>query len=323
MNAFRLCMSRQLMYCLCAVLVPLATVIGIPQENLLAAEPTLTIPAPLLNQCNPCRISSDAFDLSYAIFETDSSNFELKLNDEEFNLQVDPEILGRDVLPFFKMEFETISPEPLYGFFGLLSSNNREGKEYYHYFYRMDDKFSYLGELPLLIYEEALNSYVACERSDCTEDERNYYSLVGGSQLAPATSPEEREAWDAYAPYTGNWRTERTEIGHLLVQEEIGIEYPMEALNYSGRIYVLEERNYQNCDLIIYMGGAAGTQAVTEAKYAAVFDLKREQVRGIYPFGYRDITYNRIVIQPEWSLENGVITIDDRNTNVHTIINCD
>ena len=192
MNAYRPCISRQSKYCLGAVLVILTTVIDITQKYLFAAQPTLTIPALLLDQCNPCRISPDSFDLSYETVETESSNLKLKLNDEDFNLQVDTEILGRDVLPFFKMEFETISPEPHYGFFGLLSSNNREGKEYYHYFYHMDDKFSYLGELPLLTYEKALNSYVACERSDCTENERNYYSLVvvGGAQLAPATSQE-------------------------------------------------------------------------------------------------------------------------------------
>ena len=323
MNAFRLTTSREVNFRLGAALVALATIVGISQKKSVAAEPTLPIPAPLLDQCNPCRISADSYDLSYEIVETESSKFTIVLNNEEFNLEVDSEILGRDVLPFFKMEFETVSPERQYGFFGLLSSSNGEGAESYHYFYRMNDDFSYLGELPLLTYEEEHNSCVACERLDCMEDERNYYSLVGGTLLAPATRPEEREAWNDYAPYACNWRTERTATGHLLIHEGIGIEYPMEMLNYSGRIEILEEITYQNFDLIIYMGGAAGTNAIREAKYAAIFDRKSKQVRGIYPFGYRDITYNRIVIQPVWSIAAGVIVIDDVNTNVHAIVQVD
>lgn len=89
----------------------------------------------------------------------------------------------------------------------------------------------------------------------------------------------------------------------------------------TGKSKVVETKSVgENYELIIYYSGSAGTFQLVEVYYAVIFDKKKQQFIGDYPWKYKAQDGGKKVASPKWDISKKSITITDPQSDLKKTI---
>ncbi|MFG1499294.1 hypothetical protein ABMA70_03730 [Halobacteriovorax sp. XZX-3] len=89
----------------------------------------------------------------------------------------------------------------------------------------------------------------------------------------------------------------------------------------TGKSKVTETKSVgDNYELIIYYAGSAGTFQLIDIYYAVIFDKKKNQFIGDYPWEYKAQEGSKKVDNPKWDISKKVIKINDPQTDLKKTI---
>lgn len=88
----------------------------------------------------------------------------------------------------------------------------------------------------------------------------------------------------------------------------------------TGKSKVVETKSVgKNYELIIYYSGSAGTFHMVDIFYAIIFDKKKKQFIGDFPWKYKS-QQGKKVVNPEWKITEESIKIRDEQTGLDKTI---
>ncbi|EPZ51386.1 hypothetical protein M902_2731 [Bacteriovorax sp. BAL6_X] len=89
----------------------------------------------------------------------------------------------------------------------------------------------------------------------------------------------------------------------------------------TGKSKVTETKSVgENYELIIYYSGSAGTFQLIDIYYAVIFDKKKNQFLGDYPWAYKAQEASKKVDNPKWDISEKSIKIIDQQTDLNKTI---
>ena len=107
-----------------------------------------------------------------------------------------------------------------------------------------------------------------------------------------------------------SWVVER-ENGDFYLKNLDGQKFAIESVGGVPEFIEVKKMS-DNHEKLIYKAGEAGTAEVIEVQRAIVFNRSSNKTLGDFPYKYNDLSSQKSLDQPKWSLLEGKLTVTDQ-----------